>query len=81
MTYYFTKQDKLKYIRAYCKAQGATFKRSKYYINNVLAWSIVSRATGEILARSMTIDSAYNAIENGALHLQPFLNTNDQRLL
>lgn len=64
-----TKQDKLKYIRAYCKAHGATFKRSRHYINNVLAWHIISRATGETLARNMTIDSAYNAIENGALNL------------
>ena len=69
MTYYYTKQDKLKYIRAYCKAQGATFKRSNHYINNVLAWHIVSRTTGEILARNMTIDSAFDAIENGALYL------------
>ena len=65
MTYYFTKQDKLKYIRAYCKAQGATFKRSNHYINNALAWYIVSRKTGEILARNMTIDSAFDAIESG----------------
>lgn len=69
MTYYFTKQDKLKYIRAYCKAQDATFKRSKHYINNVLAWHIVSRTTGKTLARNMTIDSAFDAIENGALYL------------
>lgn len=69
MTYYFTKQDKLKYIRAYCKAQGATFKRSSHYINNVLAWYIVDRKTGETLARNMTIDSAFNAIESGALNL------------
>ena len=64
-----TKQDKLKAIRAYCKAQGATFKRSKHYINNVLAWYIVDRKTGETLARNMTIDSAFDAIENGALNL------------
>lgn len=63
-----TKQDKLKAIRAYCKAQGATFKRSNNYINNVLAWHIVSRSTGETLARNMTINSAYDAIENGALY-------------
>lgn len=69
MTYYTTKQDKLKAIRAYCKAQGATFKRSKHYINNVLAWHIVSRETGEVLVRNMTIDSAYDAIQNGALNL------------
>ena len=69
MTYYFTKQDKLKYIRAYCKAHGATFKRSNHYINNVLAWHIVSRTTGKTLAHNMTIDSAYDAIENGALYL------------
>lgn len=69
MTYYFTKQDKLKYIRAYCKAQGATFKRSKHYLNNVLAWHIVDRVTGETLALNMTIDSAFDAIENGALNL------------
>ena len=68
MTYYFTKQDKLKYIRAYCKAQGATFKRSNHYINNVLAWHVVDRTTGETLARNMTIDSAFDAIENGALY-------------
>lgn len=60
-----TKQDKLKYIRAYCKAQGATFKRSKHYINNVLAWHIVDRATGETLARNMTIDDSYERIING----------------
>ena len=64
-----TKQDKLKYIRAYCKAQGATFKRSNNYINNALSWHIVSRKTGETLARNMTIDSAFNAIESGALNL------------
>ena len=69
MTYYTNKQDKLKYIRAYCKAQNATFKRSNHYLNNVLAWHIVSRATGETLARNMTIDSAFEAIQNGALHL------------
>ena len=66
---YKTKQDKLKYIRAYCKAQGATFKRSSHYLNNVLAWHIVSRTTGETLARNMTIDSAYDAIQNSALNL------------
>ena len=65
MTYYFTKQDKLKYIRAYCKARGATFKRSKHYLNNVLAWHIISRATGETLARNMTIDDSYERIING----------------
>ena len=59
-----TKQDKLKYIRAYCKAQGATFKRSNHYINNVLSWYIVSRATGETLAHNMTIDGAFDAIQN-----------------
>lgn len=64
-----TKQEKLKYIRAYCKDQGATFKRSNHYINNALAWHIVSRRTGETLARNMTIDSAFNAIESGALYL------------
>ena len=68
MTYYTTKQDKLKYIRAYCKAQGATFKRSDYYINNALAWYIVSRETGEVLVRNLTINSAYDAIESGALY-------------
>ena len=65
MTYYYTKQDKLKYIRAYCKAQGATFKRSNHYINNVLAWHIISRTTGETLARNMTIDDSYERIING----------------
>ena len=60
-----TKQDKLKAIRAYCKAQGATFKRSNHYINNVLAWSIISRETGETLARNMTIDDSYERIING----------------
>ena len=69
MTYYMTKQDKLKYIRAYCKDQGATFKRSNHYINNALAWHIVSRKTGETLARNMTIDSAHDAIQNSALYL------------
>ena len=64
-----TKQDKLKAIRAYCKAQGVTFKRSSHYLNNVLAWYIVSRTTGETLARNMTIDSAFDAIESGALNL------------
>lgn len=64
-----TKQDKLKAIRAYCKAQGATFKRSNHYLNNVLAWSIADRTTGKTLARNMTIDSAFDAIENGALYL------------
>ena len=64
-----TKQEKLKYIRAYCKAHGATFKRSKHYINNALAWHIVDRETGETLARNMTIDRAFDAIENGALYL------------
>ena len=68
MTYYMTKQDKLKYIRAYCKAQGATFKRSNHYINNALAWHIVDRKTGETLARNMTIDSAHDAIQNSALY-------------
>lgn len=65
---YKTKQDKLKAIRAYCKAQGATFKRSNSYLNNALAWHIVSRETGQTVARNFTIDSAYDAIENGALH-------------
>lgn len=60
-----TKQDKLKAIRAYCKAQGATFKRSNHYLNNALAWHIVSRATGETLARNMTIDDSYERIING----------------
>ena len=60
-----TKQDKLKYIRAYCKAQGATFKRSSHYLNNVLAWHIISRATGENLARNMTINDSYERIING----------------
>ena len=64
-----TKQDKIKHIRAYCKERNATFKRSKHYINNALAWHIVSRTTGETLARNMTIDSALDAIENGALNL------------
>ena len=59
------KQDKLKYIRAYCKAQGATFKRSNHYLNNVLAWHIISRTTGETLARNMTIDDSYERIING----------------
>lgn len=63
------KQDKLKYIRAYCKAQGVTFKRSKHYINNVLAWHIVSRETGETLVKNQTIDNAFDAIERGALNL------------
>lgn len=63
-----TKQDKLKAIRAYCKAQGATFKRSNHYIDNVLAWHIVDRTTGQTIARDMTIDSAFDAIENGALY-------------
>lgn len=63
-----TKQDKLKAIRAYCKAQGATFKRSNHYLNNVLAWHIVSRTTSETLARNMTIDGAFDAIESGALY-------------
>ena len=63
-----TKQDKLKAIRAYCKERNATFKRSKHYLNNVLAWHIISRTTGETLARNMTIDSAYDAIEGGALY-------------
>lgn len=63
-----TKQDKLKAIRAYCKAHGATFKRSNHYLNNVLAWHIVSRTTRETLLRNLTIDSAYDAIQNGALH-------------
>ena len=65
---YKTQADKLKYIRAYCKAQGATFKRSDYYINNALAWYIVSRETGEVLVRNLTINSAYDAIESGALY-------------
>ena len=69
MTYYYTKQDKLKAVRAYCKAQGATFKRSSHYLNNVLAWHIVDRTTGKTLARNMTIDSAFNAIQNRALNL------------
>lgn len=62
---YKTKQDKLKAIRAYCKAHGATFKRSSHYLNNVLAWHIVSRTTGETLARNMTIDDSYERIING----------------
>ena len=65
MTYYMTKQEKLKYIRAYCKAQGATFKRSNHYINNVLAWHIIDRKTGETLARNMTINDSYERIING----------------
>ena len=69
MTYYTTKQDKLKAIRTHCKAQGATFKRSNHYINNALAWHIVDRKTGETLARNMTIDSAFAAIESGAINL------------
>lgn len=69
MTYYFTKQDKLKYIRAYCKAQGATFKRSKHYINNVLAWHIISRKTGHVLSSNHTIYSAYEAMINGELKI------------
>ena len=64
MTYYMTKQEKLKYIRAYCKAQGATFKRSNHYINNVLAWHIIDRKTGETLARNMTINDSYERIIN-----------------
>ena len=62
-----TKQDKLKAIRAYCKARGVTFKRSNHYLNNVLAWHIVSRTTGETLVRNMTINKAYDAIESRAL--------------
>lgn len=65
---YKTKQDKLKAVRAYCKERNATFKRSNHYINNVLAWHIIDRVTGQTLARNLTIDSAYDAIENGALH-------------
>lgn len=60
-----TKQDKLKYIRAHCKEHGATFKRSNHYLNNVLAWHIISRTTGETLARNMTIDDSYERIING----------------
>ena len=60
-----TKQEKLKYIRAYCKAQGATFKRSNHYLNNALAWHIVDRTTGETLARNMTINDSYERIING----------------
>lgn len=63
-----TKQDKLKAIRAYCKAHGATFKRSNSYINNVLAWHIISRTIGETLVCNLTIDSAYDAIESRALY-------------
>lgn len=62
---YKTKQDKLKEIRAYCKAHGATFKRSNHYLNNVLAFHIVSRSTGQTLARNLTIDSSYECIING----------------
>lgn len=62
---YKTKQDKLKAIRAYCKERNATFKRSNHYLNNVLAWHIVSRTTGETLARNLTIDSSYECIMNG----------------
>lgn len=69
MTMYKTKQDKLKAIRAYCKAQGATFKRSNHYINNSLAWHIVDRTTGQTIARNLTINSAYDAIESSALNL------------
>ena len=60
-----TKQEKLKAIRAYCKAQGATFKRSNHYINNSLAWHIVSRSTGYILADNMTINDSYDRVING----------------
>ena len=55
-----TKQDKLKYIRAYCKAQGVTFKRSKIYIGNALSWQVVRRKPNEVIADRLTIDEAYN---------------------
>ena len=65
---YKTQADKLKYIRAYCKARKATFKRSGRYINNKAAWHIESRTTGQTLASNLTIDTAHYAIENGALY-------------
>ena len=65
---YKTKQDKLKAVRADCKERNATFKRSNHYINNVLAWHIESRTTGQTLASNMTIDSAYDVIESGDLY-------------
>ena len=65
---YKTQADKLKYIRAYCKARNATFKRSNCYINNKSAWHIESRSTGQTLVKLLTIDTAHYAIENSALH-------------
>lgn len=61
----FTQAQALSEIRAYAKNLGMTFKRQNATINGKSAYMLTNRKTGEVLAKNLTLWTAYENVQSG----------------
>ena len=52
-------------VRAYAKNLGMTFKRQNATINGKTAYLLTNRKTGVVLAKNLTVSTAYEEMLSG----------------
>ena len=52
-------------VRAYAKTLGMTFKRQNATVNGKSAYMLISRKTGEVVAKNLTLSTAYDSLQDG----------------
>ena len=60
-----TTKELLAKLRTYAKTLGMTFKRQNATINGKVAYMLTNRKTGEVLAKNLTLSSAYDSMQEG----------------
>ena len=60
-----TQAQALSEIRTYARNLGMTFKRQNVTINGQAAYMLTNRKTGEVLAKSFNLFTAYDSMKSG----------------
>ena len=61
----FTQANALSEVRAYAKNLGMAFKRQNATINGKAAYMLTNRKTGVVLAKNLTVQTAYEEMLSG----------------
>ena len=60
-----TTKELLAELRTYAKTLGMTFKRQNATINGKTAYMLTNRKTGAVLAKNLTLATAYDSMQEG----------------
>ena len=60
-----TTKELLTELRTYAKTLGMTFKRQNATINGKTAYMLTNRKTGTVLAKNLTLATAYDSMQSG----------------